>query len=177
MNASDIVKAKQSQVLYKAYHRPTVFESTTFSTITPISSFINFVSSGVPLLSTSYASCLTTAYPYVCEPTFVSYESRNQVQSGAYSCAGKVPSRLQWKAIHPTTIYSYSTIYSSLTNPSTIMASTVRVTSTTMLTGTGPIICPLIQFQQGTNFAHTCPTCSNGWGGNGGRACCEQCSA
>lgn len=174
MNASDIVKAKQSQTLYKAYYHPTVFQSSVFSTLTPISSFINYVSSGIPVTSTSYASCTTTVYDYQCQPRFLTYASRYKVNDGAYSCAGKVTSKLRWKNTQSTTMYSYNTIYSTLNNPSTFVPSTFRVTSSLVMTAPAPLIYPLITLQQGTSFT-TCPSCLNPLGGQG--ACCEQCVA
>lgn len=174
MNASDIVKKKRDITLYKAYYQPTVFQSTTFSTVNTVSSIIRTVSSGVPILSTSYTSCTQTVYQTVCEPTFTSYASRYAVESGTAGCTGKVPKESKWKANRPTVIYSYSTIYSSLNNPSTLVPSTVRAFSTIVNTAPGPLICPLVQLQQGTSFSSQCPSCSHVLGSPG--ACCEQCS-
>jgi hypothetical protein len=174
MNASDIVKQKQNKVLYKAYYRPTVFQSTVFSTVNTVSSIINYVSSGVPLTSTSYTSCLNTVYNYMCEPTFQSYETRQAVGAGANDCMGKNPSKMQWKKTSLIPIYAYSTLYSSLVTPSTIAPSTVRVSSTLIPAGPMPFICPITQLQQGTSFAMSCPSCSHVLGSPG--ACCEQCS-
>jgi len=174
MNASDLVKAKQNQTLYKAYYQPTVFQSTTFSTLTTVSSIIRVVSSGVPLTSTSYASCSQTVYQNTCEPTFTTYASRYSIADGASTCMGRRPKETQWKANQPTTLYSYSTIYSTLIAPSTFAPSTVRVTSTVVLAAPAPKICPLNQVQQGTSFASQCPSCSHVMGSPG--ACCEQCA-
>ena len=174
MNASDIVKQKQNKVLYKAYYRPTVFQSTIFSTINTVSSIINYVSSGVPLTSTSYTSCLNTIYNYMCEPTFQSYETRHSVGSGVKSCTGKKGSELQWKKTNQITIYSYSTLYSSLITASTIAPSTIRISSTSVQSAPLPLICPITQIQQGTSFAMSCPSCSHVIGSPG--SCCDQCS-
>ena len=72
MNASDIVKAKQNQTLYKAYYQPTVYQSTIYSTINQVSSVSR---------ADSYTSCINTAYTYVCNPTFISYELANDVKN------------------------------------------------------------------------------------------------
>jgi hypothetical protein len=173
MNASDIVKRKQNATL-SHYYQPTVFQSTTFSTVNTVSSIIRVVSSGVPLLSTSYTSCTQTVYQAMCEPTFTSYASRYAVESGVAGCTGKVPKESKWKANQSTVIYSYNTIYSSLVNPSTLAPSTIRVFSTIVNTAPGPFICPLVQFQQGTSFSAQCPSCSHVLGSPG--SCCEQCS-
>lgn len=174
MNASDLVKVKENKTLYRAYYQPTVFQSTTFSTLTTVSSIIRAVSSGVPLTSTSYASCNQTVYLNTCEPTFMSYASRYAIGNGASTCMGRKPKETQWKANQPTTVYSYSTIYSTLVSPSTFAPSTVRVASTVVLTAPAPLICPLNQVQQGTSFASQCPSCFHVLGSPG--ACCEQCA-
>lgn len=175
MNASDIVKAKQSQTLFKAYNNPTVFQSSTYSTLNTVSSILNYVSSGIVFGSTSYTSCINTVYNYVCNPTFVSYEMANAIKNGAYVCDGKVPSQLQWKNTNSTLQYTYSTIYSTFSTTSTILPSTIRVTSTLVSTGPEPVICPLINFYQGTNFASRCDVCNNFYGGS--NACCHNCSS
>lgn len=174
MNASDLVKARQNKTLYRAYYQPTVFQSTTFSTLTTVSSIIRTISSGVPIISSSYTSCTQTVYDTLCEPTFLSYASRYAISDGASTCMGRRPKETTWKANQPTTLYSYSTIYSTLVAPSTLAPSTVRITSTIVLAGPAPKICPLIQLQQGTSFASQCPSCSHVQGSPG--ACCEQCS-
>lgn len=174
MNASDIVKKKQNTTLYKAYYRPTVFQSTTISTLNTVSSFINFVSSGVPITSTSYTSCTKTYYTYLCEPPFMTYEARQAVHSGWAGCSGRDKGELQWKATQPTPIYSFSTVYSSLVTPSTLAPSTIRVTSTVIMTAPSPTICSLHTQPQGTSFAAQCPSCSHVLGAPG--SCCDQCS-
>ena len=172
MNASDIVKRKQNTTLYKAYYQPTVFQSTTFSTVNTVSSIIRYVSSGVPITSTSYTSCTQTVYLTLCEPTFTSYSSRYSIESGMAGCTGKGPKESKWKANRSTTIYSYSTIYSSL-NTSTLAPSSIRIFSTIVNMAPTPLICPFV-FQQGTSFASQCPSCSHVLGSPG--SCCEQCS-
>lgn len=174
MNASDLIKAQQNKTLFKAYYQPTVFQSTTFSTVTTLSSIIRLVSSGVPITSTSYVSCTQTAYETMCEPTFMSYASRYSIGNGASTCMGRRPKETTWKANQSTTVYSYRTIYSTLVAPSTLAPSTIRVASTVVLTAPTPKICPLTQVQQGTSFASQCPSCSHVLGSPG--ACCEQCA-
>ena len=175
MNASDILQRKQNTTLYKAYYHPTVFQSSIISTIKPISSIIRTVSSGVPLTSTSYTSCIQTVYDQVCEPTFLTYQTRDAMGQGTVICTGRGgPKETKWIANQPTLLYAYSTIYSSLVNPSTLAPSTIRVTSTSVLTGPSPLICPLTSLRQGTSFATQCPSCSHVLGSPG--ACCNQCN-
>lgn len=143
MNASDIVKNKQNQALYKAYYQPTVFQSTTFSTIRPISSFTTG--------SATYASTVNTVYNYTCQPTFVTYEMRDQVKNGKGVCDGFASTDLKWSNVTSTTVYAYKTLYSTLSTPSSI-----AVTSTVVQGSKGPVICSLIDFHQGTSFANQC---------------------
>jgi hypothetical protein len=149
MNASDIVKAKQNNTLHCAYYHPTVFQSTTYSTVNVVSSIINYVSSGYVFSSTSYTSTQHTVNTAVCNPTFMSYEMQQQVLSG------KPVSELQWKLNTSTLAYAYSTTYSSFNNPANILPSSIRVTSTLVATGPGPVICPLVDYYQG-NHASAC---------------------
>lgn len=174
MNASDIVTKKQNITLYKAYYQPTVFKSTTISTINTVCSIVNYVSSGVPFTSTSYTSCTKTSYDYVCEPTFMTYASRHAIHSGWKNCTGRDKGELQWKATQQTPVYAFSTVYSSLVTPSTLAPSTIRVVSTTVLTAPSPTICSLHTQPQGTSFAAQCPSCSHVLGAPG--SCCDQCS-
>ena len=51
------------------------------------------------------------------------------------------------------TQYLYSTTYSTLSTPLNI-----DVTSTLVQGSTGPVICPLVSFYQGTNTDNTFPT-------------------
>jgi len=173
MNASDIVKAKQAQTLYKAYYKPTVFQSTVKNNITIVSSIIDYVEGSQEFTLDSYASCTTTMYNYSADPLFISYEMAMQVKDGKYSCEGKVPSKMAWKNVNSTIIYAYSTIYSTFTTPSVPVPSSMYVTSTTVMTGIAPVIVPLVSFYQGTNADHSCKMCNNPLGGPG--ACCENC--
>lgn len=145
MNASDIVKNRQNKVLYNAYYQPTVFQSTVVTTLIPISSY----TSG----SNSYGSTVNTIYTYVCQPTRLSYELLNEVKNGKDVCTGTCASQVTWTNLTSTTKYMYSTIYSTLSTPSTII-----VTSTIVQGSTGPVICPLINFYQGTNADSSYPT-------------------
>ena len=155
MNASDIVKAKQTKALYNAYYNPTVFQSTTFSTITTVSSILNYVSSSVPITSDSYTSTVETAYNYVCQPTFVSYEMANALRDGVYICGNRSISDLQFKNTTNTVQYAYKTNYSTFSfNPSVQLPSTFRVTSSFITASRGPVIQPLIDFEQGTSFSN-----------------------
>jgi hypothetical protein len=164
MNASDIIKAKQNRVLFQSLYRPNTYTSTTYTNYCPISS----ISSG----TSSYISCINTIYPYTCNTPSISYELLNDVNQGKYICGypycstigiwntgQTIPvgvcnctiSEMEWKNVNTTTIYSYSTTsYSSITT-----------FSTNILTGPGPIICPLVNFYQGTNFDNSCTTMNN----------------
>ena len=145
MNASDIVKSKQNRTLHVAYYHPTVLEFTVYSTVNAVSSILNYVSSSYMFTSTSYTSTLHTVNTRVCNPTFISYEMEQHVLSG------NPVSELQWTPVNSTIIYAYSTVYSSLIDPNTILPSTVRLSSTTVTTGPGPVIYPLVTFYQGPN--------------------------
>jgi hypothetical protein len=178
MNASDIVKAKQSQILFKAYNRPTIFQSSIYSTLNTISLYGSTIdgSGNLSGLVSTVGSCINTVYTYVCNPTFVSYEAAQSIKDGAYVCGGKTRSELQWKNTNSTLIYSYKPEYISTGGPPSI--STINsfiVTSTTILTGPSPIICPLINFYQGTNFDSQCNVCNNILAGPG--ACCHNCAS
>ena len=171
MNASDIVKAKQNRTLFQAYYHPVITPSTTtfaFSTITSISS----ISTGTRVQSTV---CSTIVYNNLCMPNFISYQLANDVNQGKYLCntytlARQVGgnavnttstatslctlSNLQWKNVNSTLISEYNPINSSLSSISTFSA-----TSTFIQTGPLPVICPLVNFYQGTNFASKCSVC------------------
>ena len=145
MNASDIVKNRQNKVLYNAYYQPTVFQSTVVSTLSPISSYTGGY--------TSYGSTVITAYNYSCQPTFLSYELLNEVKNGKEVCTGTCASQLTWTNLTSTTQYMYATNYSTLSTPLQI-----SVTSTSVQGSKGPVICPLINFYQGTNADSSYPT-------------------
>jgi hypothetical protein len=165
MNASDIIKAKQNKTLYQAYYRPDIFS--------PVNSTINYcpistVWNGSEFIS-SVTSTVTMNYLYKCNKPIISYELANSINEGKYECGYPYCSTIsEWntgnmyvtgncdckvsfltlKNTNPTIIYNYSTINFS----------TVNVTSTSILTGPGPIICPLVEFYQGTNFSNECNT-------------------
>jgi hypothetical protein len=162
MNASDIVKLKQNGALYKAYYRPTVFQSTVYSTIYPVSSS----DGGSP----SYTSCINTAYTYSCNPPFISYQLANDVAEGSYVCGGKTTSKMEWKAntsVPTQTIYAFPNYSTTTAGASTILS----VNSYAVR----PLICPDPVFNQGTNFANSCTVCNNF--GAGVNACCYNCAS
>lgn len=170
MNASDIVKAKQNRTLFQAYYHPVITPGTTtiaFSTITNISS--------ISSVGTQSTVCSTVIYNNVCLPNFISYQLANDVNQGKYLCntytlARQVGgnavnttstatnlctlSNLQWKNVNSTLIFEYTPINSTLSTVSTFSA-----TSTFIQTGPLPVVCPLISFYQGTNFASKCSVC------------------
>ena len=169
MNASDIVKAKQNRTLFQAYYHPATTPSTT-STMIYTSTVLSSISEGI------YAPvCSTLIYNNLCMPSFISYQLANDVNQGKYLCntytlAQQVGantvlttstatnlctlSNLQWKNVNSTLITEYSTTYSATSTLSTVFAS-----STFIQTGPLPVICPLISFYQGTNFASKCSVC------------------
>ncbi len=142
MNASDIVKAKQNKTLYKAYYRPTVFQSSIFSTLNVVSS-----SSGpqgtYSSFTSSYTTCLTQVNNYLCNPTFISYQFAKDVNDGSYECGLKSISKLQWKPTEEirylySTQYSISTL-STIVNKfcSTPIISTLNLVNSSVLSTTG----------------------------------------
>ena len=169
MNASDIVKAKQNKTLYKAYYRPTVFQSSIFSTLYIVSSSSG-AGGSVSSISTSYTSCLTQVNKYVCNPTFISYQFAKDVNDGSYECGLKSISKLQWKPIEEIR-YLYSTQYS--TSISSMVVSSFYITSTIAKVAPQPLICPLVNLYQGTSYLNRCNTC-NAFLANDGY-CCNQC--
>lgn len=128
MNASDVVKNKQNKVLYQAYYRPTVFQSTLGSTLYAISS----ISGG----STQYGSTVKTVYNSVCKPTFMTYEMQKEVEQGRVLCDPNCPPSVeQWKATNATTYKAYRPAYSTLST-----VSTVAMTSASIYTAPFPFI-------------------------------------
>ena len=193
MNASDIVKAKQNKTLFQAYYRPTIFPGigpTTdgcTSTLIVTDTSIEPVSS-ISIVGTSYVSTSCTEYLYTCNPAFTSYNLLNDVNSGKYLCGSPycssisiwntgttIPtgtcnckiSYLTWKNTNETTIYMYSTLnYSS-----------IYTTSTNILTGPSPTICPDPMFYQGNSVPGKCMLCNIvGLGIEGCCASCARCS-
>jgi hypothetical protein len=173
MNASDILKAKQAKVLYQAYYKPTVFQSTTYSTLNTVSSILRYPDPSTNVTENQYTSCINTVYTYVSEPAYMTYEIAQQIKEGAYGCGGKVKSQMQWKATNNTTIYSYSSIYSSFSTPQISTVSTVKIQSTIIKTAPGPLIQPLVNYYQATTFSE-CKTCDNIYQVVNG--CCPNCN-
>ena len=191
MNASDIIKAKQSRTLYQAYYRPTIFPgSTSNGTNVFITSTVNYcpvstVSTGGVFVS-SLVSCVTLNYAYKCEKPNVSYNLLNDINQGKYICgypycstivqwnngqaftAGNCNCKisfLTWKNTTNSFVYQYSsTSYSTYT-----------ITSTLVPSGPGPVICPLVNFYQGTSFDNRCSNCNTVLYGN--NACCGNCAS
>ena len=157
MNASDVIKAKQSKVLFDAYYRPTIFSS--------INSTINYcpistISTSESDYLSSITSSITINYLYRCTPTSPSYELANSINNGKYIvgfpycstitdlntgktditgvCDCKI-SFLTWKDNTPTQFLTYK--YNSPTD--------IEIASTSILTGPSPIICSPIEFYQG----------------------------
>lgn len=172
MNASDIVKAKQNRTLFQAYYHPVATSSTISTTI--YTSTIVSSSVGFPTQSTV---CSTILYNNLCIPSFISYQMANDINDGRYLCntytlaqqvggnaintATTVTSQckisdLQWKNVNSTLTYAYAPLYGS---PPQSTISTFRAVSYYIQTGPLPVICPLVDFYQGTNFASKCNVC------------------
>ena len=178
MNASDIIKAKQNRVLYQAYYRPTIFSTLINSSITsyPIST----ISTGSGIIS-SIGFCSTVNYLSRCTPTSISYELSNSVNDGKYICGFPYCSTIsEWNSgetfvsgVCDCKISKLNWVNTNLTNInfySTSTYSSIVSSSATILTGPGPMICPLINFYQGTNFDNNCDTCNVS---NGNNNCCN----
>jgi hypothetical protein len=170
MNASDIVKAKQNRTLFQAYYHPAITPSTTTTTIV-VSTFISSVS-----MTTMQSNvCSTVIYNNLCMPSFISYQLANDVNQGKYLCntytlAQQVGvntilttstaqtqckiSNLEWE----TTLSSVTTAYNTvgLSTYSTSSATSLQSPVSTFIL---PVICPLVEFYQGTNFASKCSAC------------------
>jgi len=170
MNASDIVKAKQNRTLFQAYYHPMITPSTTTTTIV-VSTFISL---DVDLIMQSNV-CSTVIYNNLCMPTFISYQLANDVNQGKYLCntytlAQQVGgnainttstaqtqckiSNLQWETTLSTVTTAYNTV-GGITYSTSSATSLQSPVSTFIL----PVICPLVEFYQGTNFASRCSVC------------------
>jgi len=158
MNASDIITAKQNKVLYSAYYKPTVYSSTLTTTVQAYSSIASGISSGQLIGSTSYVSTTNTVYNNVCNPTFISYESLNQIKDGGYECGAAPVSNLQFVGIPNTSIYAFSTFYSTPNVSGSPQPYSIVVTSTVTTAPTGPTICPFVSFHEGSATARNLPT-------------------
>jgi hypothetical protein len=170
MNASDIVKAKQNRTLFQAYYHPMITPSTTTTTIV-VSTFISL---DVDLTMQSNV-CSTVIYNNLCMPSFISYQLANDVNQGKYLCntytlAQQVGgnainttstaqtqckiSNLEWETTLSTVTTAYNTV-DGITYSTSSATSLQSPVSTFIL----PVICPLVEFYQGTNFASKCSAC------------------
>ena len=158
MNASDIVKAKQNKVLYNSYYKPIVYSSTIYSTLNIVSSIL------CPEPSTacvSYTSCINTVYEYVDNPSFISYETLNQIKAGGVACGASSSSQFQLDRVPDVPMYTYSSMYSSFTETNAYYVSTIVIATTDISLTPAPIINSFINFKQGTttcitNQCHNC---------------------
>ena len=171
MNASDIVKAKQNKTLFQAYYHPAITTSTTTTTIV-VSTFISSLSS---VANQQNYVCSTVIYNNLCMPSFTSYQLANDVNQGKYLCntytlAQQVGvntllttstaqtqckiSNLQWQTTPSTVITTYNTV--GRTTYSTSSGTYLQSPSTIAIL---PVICPLVDFYQGTNFDNKCVVC------------------
>jgi hypothetical protein len=192
MNASDIIKAKQSRTLYQAYYRPTIFPGLQGSISTLINSTISYcpvstVSSGTAAgFISTLVSCTTLHYNYRCEKPNVSYELLNNINQGKYLCGFPYCSTIvQWNNSQATTAgacdckISFLTWKNTTTNfvyqYNSTSYSTYTITSSLVPSGPGPVICPLVDFYQGTSFDNRCSNCNTVLYGN--NACCGDCAS
>jgi hypothetical protein len=174
MNASDIVKAKQNRTLFQAYYHPMITPSTTTTTIV-VSTFISSISDGRDPPPMQSNVCSTVIYNNLCMPSFISYQLANDVNQGKYLCntytlAQQVGgnainttstaqtqckiSNLQWQTTPSSVTTAYNTV-GGITY-STISATSLQSPVSTFIL---PVICPLVEFYQGTNFASKCSVC------------------
>ena len=171
MNASDIVAAKQNRTLFQAYYRPTIFTSSIVynSTFCPISSIGSDPTSGT--------YCSSINYLYTCNPTFISYELANDVNSGKYLCGYPSCSSISvWNTGEtiPAGVCNCKISYltwkanQSMGTQSTFAADGSVISSSQNSYAVKPLICTQPEFNQGTNFASRCEVCSNLEG-----ACCK----
>ncbi len=193
MNASDIIKARQNRVLYQAYYRPTIFQgSTANGSNVFITSTINFCpvssisSSGT--VTSSVVSCVTVQYQYKCEPTNISYQMLNDINNGKYECGYPYCSSIsQWNTGRTfpagncncnvsflTWKNTTSRLFETFSTSNTATGAVERFT-TLIPSGPAPVICPFVEFNQGTNFASRCDTCNTALFGN--NACCGNCAS
>jgi hypothetical protein len=191
MNASDIIKAKQSRTLYQAYYRPTIFPGSTsngrnvFITSTINICPVSTVSTASGFIS-SFVSCVTLNYAYKCEQPNISYNLLNDINQGKYLCGFPYCSTIvQWNNNQATTAGVCDCKISFLTWKNTTNSfvyqynsttySTYTITSTLVPSGPGPVICPLVNFYQGTSFDNRCSDCNIVLYGN--NACCGDCAS
>ena len=139
MNASDIVKIKQNKAIALSYQQTFTLTSTVQSTIYPISS----ISEG----PTSYGSTLNTVYDKTCMPTFTTYETRNKVNES--QCTACSLSPMEWKNMNSTIMYTYQSVYGTLSTTSTVLT-----TSTIVQTAPEPFVCNGVSYRQGTHFGN-----------------------
>jgi hypothetical protein len=115
---------------------------------------IRYTSAGINIVSTSYTSCVTTCDTYVAKPTFVSYDMIQAIRDGEYGCdARRRPVETDWKNTTSTMKVVQSTIYSTFVSGGPLLPSTFRYSSTIMTVGQAPVICPLIDYHQGTSYS------------------------
>ena len=161
MNASDIVKAKQNKTLYSAYYQPTVYSSTLYSTLAIYSSIGSTITDSEVVINTSYISCINTVYNYVDNPSFISYESLNQIKAGALECGAKSRSEFQLDRIPYVPLYTYKTVYSTFTIQNLILPSSVTIASSLISATPGPFIESFIHTKQGQSNCNGCNQCHN----------------
>jgi hypothetical protein len=165
MNASDIVAAKQNKVLYSAYYHPNVYSSSLYTNIIPYSSIATGIINGQFVASTSYVSTTNTVYQTVCNPTFTSYTTLNQIKEGGYECGAANVSELQFVGVPNTPMYAFSTFYSTANISGPAQPYSFSVTSTLTTAPTGPLITPFVSFSQGPaqcNATNGAPVCQIG---------------
>ena len=173
MNASDIVKAKQNRTLFQAYYHPAITPSTTTTTIV-VSTFISSLITDPASIMQSNV-CSTVIYHNLCMPSFISYQLANDVNQGKYLCnTYTLAQQVGIDTLLTTSTAQTQCKISNLqwqTTPSTVTTASYTVDRTTYSTSSAtplqspistfilPVICPLVDFYQGTNFASKCSVC------------------
>jgi hypothetical protein len=174
MNASDITKNIRNRTLYQAYYRPTIFPGVTntgesmFIKSTVSYCPVSTVSTGGEFVS-SFVSSTNLIYTYKCFHPVVDYQLANDINMGKYNVGYPCCSTITNFTAGETAITGTCNCkisYLSWTNNnvilqnnySTLNYSSVITDSSIVTTGQTPIICPLVEFYQGTNFDNNCLT-------------------
>lgn len=140
MNASDIIKQRQKQTLYKAYYNPTIFPGVSNGVSTLVRSSINYYPVSSIGSTISYASSVNIEYLYECEPVFTSYQLANAITACNYLCDNPSSSNTAWL---PNSSMSTSPVYTS---------SNQILTQSANSYAPQPVICENLPFYQGTLF-------------------------
>jgi hypothetical protein len=99
-------------------------------------------------------------YDYVDNPTFMSYETLNQIKAGGVACGASSASQLQFDRVPYTPMYTYSTVYSTFTENNIVYVSSIVIASTLISATPAPLVDSFIRFKQGSEcIANQCHNC------------------